>query len=104
MYESEFTTTVNVNILTSDLLEELKINSSKEIYVSKNALEFDAMPDIYYNEVKFNYQEIKNMLNNGASIEIQNLSGEVLHTLNQEFVQNQSACKRIDNSGDTIDC
>lgn len=93
MYESEFTTTINVNILTSDLLEELKMNSSKEIYVSKNASELDAMTDVYYKEVKFNYQEIKNMLNNGASIEIQNLSGEVLHTLNQEFVQNQSACE-----------
>lgn len=93
MYESEFTTTVNVNILTSDLLEELKIDSSKEIYVSKNAAELDAMPDIYYNEVKFNYQEIKNMLNSGASIEIQNLSGQVLHTLNQESVQNQEACE-----------
>ncbi len=93
IYESEFTTTVNVNILTSDLLEELKINSSKEIYVSKNTSQLDATPDIYYNEVKFNYQEIKNMLTNGASIEIQNLSGEVLHTLNQESVQNQSECQ-----------
>lgn len=100
MYESEFTTTVNLNILTSDLLEELKIDSSKEIYVSKNDSELDAMPDIYYNEVTFNYQEIKNMLNSGASIEIQNIYGEVLHTLNQESVQNQSACEILLENGE----
>lgn len=41
-YESEFTTTVNVNILTSDLLEEFKVNSSKETYVDGNKVEFDA--------------------------------------------------------------
>lgn len=41
-YEAEFTTTVNVNILTSDLLEEFKINASKENYVDNNKVEFDA--------------------------------------------------------------
>lgn len=93
MYETEFTTTVNVNILTSDLLEELKIDSSKERYISKNASEFDAMQDVYYSKIKFNFQEIKNMLTNGASIEIQNLSGEVLHILKDESVQSQSECE-----------
>ncbi len=92
-YESEFTTTVNVNILTNDLLEELKINSSKEIYVTKEAVEFDATPDIDYNKIKFNYSEIKNILQNGATIEIQTLSGEVIQTLDNDNVTSQEHCE-----------
>ena len=73
IYETEFTSTVNVNILTSDLLEEFKINTSKELYLDGNGAEFDASTDIYYNKVKFNYAEIKNILQNNSSIEIQTL-------------------------------
>lgn len=93
VYESEFTTTVNVNILTSDVLEEFKIKSSKEVYLDKDSAEFDASQDIYYNRVKFNYSQISNMLKNGASIEIQTTSGNPLYTLNNESVQNQENCE-----------
>lgn len=41
-YEAEFSSTVNVNILTSDLLEEFKIKAAKETYVDANKVEFDA--------------------------------------------------------------
>lgn len=92
-YESEFTTTVNVNILTSDILEEFKINSSKEVYLNKDGTEFDATYDVYYNRVKFNYPEIKAMLQKGATIEIQSASGTLLYTLNDELVQNQDSCE-----------
>lgn len=92
-YETEFTTTVNVNVLTSDLLEEFKINSSKEVYLDNNSVEFDATQDIYYNKVKFNYSEIKNMLSNGTTIEIQTLTGELLYTLNNQTAINQDSCE-----------
>ena len=36
MYETEYKTQVRVNILTSDILENVKIDVSKEIYKSKN--------------------------------------------------------------------
>jgi len=93
VYEADFTTTVNVNILTSDLLEEFKINASKEVYLDENSIEFDATPDVYYRKVKFNYNEIKSMLQNGATIEIQTLSGDLLYTLNNDLVQNEEACE-----------
>lgn len=93
LYETEFTTTVNVNILTSDLLEEFKINSSKEVYVSDNSVEIDATPDVYYNKVKFNYSEIKNLLQNGTTIEIQSVTGQLLYTLNNELITSQDACE-----------
>lgn len=49
--------------------------------------------DVYYNKVKFNYNEIKNLLQNGGSIEIQTLSGDLLYTLNNDLVQNQENCE-----------
>ena len=93
LYETDFVSTVNVNILTSDLLEELKINSSKDIYLDNNNLEFDATQDIYYSKVKFNYSEISSMLQNGATIEIQTTSGELLYTLNSGLVNSQDDCE-----------
>lgn len=93
IYKSEFTTTVNVDILTSELLEELKIDSSKEMYLDSNLAEFDATQDIYYNKIKFHYPEIKKFLQNGATVEIQTLSGELLYTLKDELVQNEESCE-----------
>lgn len=93
IYESEFTSTVNINILTSDLVEEFKINASKELYLDGNATEFDATSDIYYNKLKFNYAEIKNILQNDASIEIQTLTGNLLYTLTADTIPNEEACE-----------
>lgn len=93
IYETEFVSTVNVNILTSDLVEEFKINTSKELYLDNNGAEFDATPDIYYNKVKFNYTEIKNILQNDATVEIQTLDGNLLYTLTKDNIQNEDACE-----------
>lgn len=93
IYETEFVTTVNINILTSDLLEEFKINASKELYLDSNATEFDATEDIYYNKVTFNYAEIKNLLQNGASVEIQSLEGNLLYTLTNDSIQSEDDCE-----------
>lgn len=93
IYETQYTSTVNVNVLTSDLIEELKVNSSKEIYVDENNVEFDALQDVYYSKVRFNYNEINSMLQNGATIEVQSLNGDLLYTLNNELVQNEENCE-----------
>lgn len=92
-YQTEFTTTVNVNILTSDLLEEFKINSAKEKYIDKNAVEFDATQDVYYNKIKFNYNEIKSIISNGSAIEIQTVTGEILYRLEEQNITNQECCE-----------
>ncbi len=93
IYETEYVSTVNVNILTSDLVEEFKINTSKELYLDSNGTEFDATPDIHYNKVKFNYAEIKNVLQNDATVEIQTLNGNLLYTLTKDSIQNEDACE-----------
>lgn len=49
--------------------------------------------DVYYNKVKFNYNEIKNLLQNGGSIEIQTLSGDLLYALDNDFVKAQENCE-----------
>ena len=76
VYETEYTTQVNVNILTSDILEELKIDSTKEFYITSNNLELEAQ-GIEYKQIKFNYAEISSILSEGGEIVITNANGEL---------------------------
>lgn len=92
LYETEFSTTVNLNILTSDMFEELRIDSSKENYLDGKGTAFEAT-DIYYKKVKFSYNEIKDILANGGSIEILNYNNELLYALNSELITKQEDCE-----------
>lgn len=84
-YEQEFDTTVNVNILTNDVLSEFTIKDSKEFYVDKEGLEFETT-DVKYKKIKFRYAEIEEFLNQGGTIEIKTSAGELLYTLNKDLV------------------
>lgn len=91
VYETEYTTQVNVNILTSDILEELKIDSTKEYYITSNNLELEAQ-GIEYKQIKFNYSEISSILSEGGEIVITNANGELLYTLNSALVTKEEDC------------
>lgn len=92
LYETEFTTTVNLNILTSDVFEEITVDSTKENYVDAAETAFETN-DIYYKKVKFNNNEIRNILESGGAIEIYNNNRELLHTLNAETIESQENCE-----------
>lgn len=92
VYEAEFTTSVNLNILTSDAFEELTIDTSKESYLDAKQTAFETN-DVYYKKVKFSYNEIENILANGGIIEIYNNAGELLSSLNAENVHSQEECE-----------
>lgn len=92
VYEAEFTTSVNLNILTSDAFEELTIDTSKESYLDAKQTAFETN-DVYYKKVKFSYNEIENILANGGIIEIYNKAGELLSSLNAENVHSQEECE-----------
>lgn len=85
-YESEFTTNVNVNILTNDVLSEFTLRDTKEFYIDKEGIEFPTT-DVKYKNIKFRYEEIKNFLEQGGSIEIKNNNGELIYTLNNDLVK-----------------
>ena len=89
VYEAEFTTSVNLNILTSDAFEELMIDTSKENYLDAKQTAFET-DDVYYKKVKFVYNEIENILANGGIIEIYNKAGELLSSLNAENVHSSA--------------
>ncbi len=91
IYETEYSNQINVNILTSDILEELKINCDKEVYKDANGLEFEAQ-GIEYKRIKFSYSEISNLLVNGGEIVIENTSGEVLYVLNKDIIKSEEDC------------
>ncbi len=92
LYEAEFTTAVNLNILTSDAFEELTIDTSKENYLDAKQTAFETN-DVYYKKVKFSYSEIENILTNGGVIEIYNNAGELLNSLNADNVHSQEECE-----------
>lgn len=91
MYETEYTTQVNVNILTSDILEQLKIDSTKEFYKDANGAELEAQ-GIEYKRIKFSYAEISSILAEGGEIVITNADGELLYTLNASLITKEEDC------------
>lgn len=90
-YEAEYTNNIRLNILTSDMLEELKLDSSKEYFIDNNGVEIEAS-GIRYKRVKFNYNDIKATLEKGGSVEIYSVTGELLYTLNNELVKSEEDC------------
>ncbi len=91
LHETEYTSYITLNILTSDMLDNVKIDCSKEVYKDVNGFEFEAQ-EIYYKNIKFNYSEIKNILENSGKIEIYNLNGALLYTLDSSTIQNNENC------------
>ncbi len=90
IYETEYTTQVNVNILTSDILESLKIDSTKEVYKA-DGVELEAK-GIEYRKIKFSYAEISSILSEGGEIVITNENGELLYTLNSTLITKEEDC------------
>ena len=89
IYESEFSTTVSVNILTNDVLNEFTLKDTKEFYIDKENLEFETN-DVKYKKVKFTYEEIRDFLENGGNIEIKSNNGELLYNLNKDLVKSDA--------------
>lgn len=92
-YETEFSTVLNVNLLTSDLLEEIRIEGFEDVYVDAENNEFDASKDIMYKKVKLYYSEIKDMLEKGTTIDLLDENDNILHTLTKENTTNQDGCE-----------
>ncbi|MBR3614463.1 MAG: carboxypeptidase regulatory-like domain-containing protein [Clostridia bacterium] len=82
--ETRFSSKINVAVLTSDILEEIVIEPIKEYYKNKDNVEFSAMSDIMYAGVRFNAAEIKDMLEQGSTIDILDGDGNVFHTISRE--------------------
>lgn len=92
VYDTEFKTQISVNILTSDILENIRIDATKDIYVNKENVELE-VKNINYKTIKFNYYQIKEILASGGEILIKNEHDELLYTLNKELVKNENDCK-----------
>ena len=90
LYESEFSTIVNVNFLTSDLLEEITIEGTKDTYKDIEGNELDATIDIEYKGIKFQYAEIKDLLEKGSTIDILDGSNNIINTLSKDNTKEQT--------------
>jgi uncharacterized repeat protein (TIGR01451 family) len=92
VYETEFTSTVSINILTNDVLEEFTLKDTKEYYIDNSNVEFETQ-DVKYKAIKFKYDEIYEMLEKGGTIEIKANTGELLYTLNSSLIKSQENCE-----------
>lgn len=92
-YETEFSTILNVNLLTSDLLEEIKIEGVKDVYKDAENNEYDATSDVMYKKIKLYYTEIQEMLEKGTTIDILDENENILYTLTKENTTNQDGCE-----------
>ena len=82
--ETKFVSTVKVAVLTSDILEEIKIEPVKEIYKLRDGSKLDATRDVMYDGVNFNYAEIKEMLEKGSTIDLMDENDVVFHTISKD--------------------
>ena len=87
--ETRFSNRMNVTVLTSDILSEVVIEPVKAIYKNAEGNEFDASQDLMYAGVRFNYAEIKDMLEQGSTIDLLDGDGNVFHTISKDI----TACK-----------
>lgn len=83
-YETEFSNVVNLNILTSDILDEILLEPSTDTYVDSEGNVLDASTDIKYKGVKFKTVEIQEMLEKGSTIDLLDGNGNVFHTISKE--------------------
>ena len=83
-YETEFSNIVNLNILTSDILDEILLQPSTDAYVDNEGNTLDASGDIKYKGVKFKTSEIQEMLEKGSTIDLLDGDGNVFHTISKE--------------------
>lgn len=91
IYETLYTTQVNVNILTSDILQQVKLDCTKEVYKNAEGVEFEAK-GIEYKDIKFNYAQTMAILSEGGEIVITNADNETLYVLNKDAVTKEEDC------------
>lgn len=85
VYETLFKNQVNVNILTSDVLQQLKIDCTKDVYKDAAGVELETQ-GIEYKEIKFNYSEVSLLLSEGGEIVITNSENATLYILNKDVI------------------
>lgn len=92
-YETEIKTIVSVNILTSDMLEAMKIRGTKEAYIDKTGESHDASGDVKYKGVNFNYSEIKDILKADGTIDLLDKEGNIIYTLDKYNTKSDESTK-----------
>ena len=91
VYETEYKTQVKVNILTSEIFENLKITSEKEVYKTAVGTSHESA-GIMYKNVKFNYSQLVDILSAGGEIVLKNINNEILYVLNKDNVKAAEDC------------
>lgn len=92
-YETEIKTIVSLNILTSDMLEAIKVRGTKEAYIDKKGESYDASGDVKYKGVNFNYSEIKDILKADGTIDLLDKEGNIIYTLDKYNTKSDESTK-----------
>lgn len=92
-YETDIKTIVSLNILTSDMLEAIKVRGAKEAYIDKKGESYDASGDVKYKGVNFNYSEIKDILKADGTIDLLDKEGNIIYTLDKYNTKSDESTK-----------
>lgn len=92
-YETELKTIVNVNVLTSDMLDMILLKGTNDSYIDVNGNVFNAEKDIKYKGVNFNYSEIKSILENNGTIDLLDKDGNIIYTMNSSNTTSDEEAK-----------
>lgn len=85
-YETQFVSSVNLTVLTSDLVDDITLSTKDQKYVTLDGTELSAANDVKYKGIRFNKNEIKEILENGSTIDIIDEENNVLHTITKDSV------------------
>lgn len=91
MYETEYKSLISVNILTSDILENVIIDTTNDNFKGSQGLDFK-IQDVRVKRVRFNFVQIQEILSAGGEIIIRDSNNEILHVLNKEVVKEEKDC------------
>ncbi len=92
-YETELKTIVNVNVLTSDMLDMILLKGTNDSYIDADGNVFNAEEDIKYKGVNFNYSEIKSILENNGTIDLLDKDGNIIYTMNSSNTTSDEEAK-----------
>ena len=68
--ETEFSSIVQLNVMTKEIVDSLTLEPSKHKYEAKDGEILDATEDVKYKGVRFKKDQLNKLIENGAKVEI----------------------------------
>lgn len=82
--ETEFSSIVQLNVMTKEIVDSLILEPSKHKYETKDGEILDATEDVKYKGVRFKTEQLNKLIENGAKVEILDNNNNLLQTIEEK--------------------